>query len=232
MPFIAITEAVFTRLVAEQYDLLSRSLDAEHTLTRAVLDGHGVEGVVAALIRATGGWAVLLDLHGVPVALAPASAPGACPRRVVGGPEAPGRRPAVRALPGGPGEPPGHPARGGPGPGRGVPRPGQAGGAHPVRPHRVEPRARRCWRSSSPRSRAVAETERRLKGDLLDQLLSGTVGAGEARSTPRAAGVRCPAAGDRRGPASATRPGPRWCACEEVLAQAGPARSWPGPGRS
>ena len=64
MPFIAITEAVFTRLVAEQYDLLSRSLEAEHTLTRAVLDGQGVEGIVSALPAPRGGWALLLDLHG------------------------------------------------------------------------------------------------------------------------------------------------------------------------
>src|SRR5437870_9439389 len=53
VPFIAITEAVFTRLVAEQYDLLSRSLESEHTLTRAVLDGEGVDGLVRSLARAT-----------------------------------------------------------------------------------------------------------------------------------------------------------------------------------
>src|SRR6266508_5655641 len=64
VPFIAITEAVFTRLVAEQYDVLSRSLEAEHTLTRAVLDGQGVAGIVGSLVRASGGWSVLLDLHG------------------------------------------------------------------------------------------------------------------------------------------------------------------------
>src|SRR2546430_10063570 len=45
VPFIAITEAVFTRLMAEQYDVLSRSLEAEHSLTRAVLEGQGVEGI-------------------------------------------------------------------------------------------------------------------------------------------------------------------------------------------
>ena len=73
-PFIAITEAVFTRLVAEQYDLLQRSLEAEHTLTRSVLDGKGIAGVIAALARATGGWAVLIDLHGMPLAAAPSSA--------------------------------------------------------------------------------------------------------------------------------------------------------------
>ena len=68
VPFIAITEAVFTRLVAEQYDLLSRSLEAEHTLTRAVLEGNGIHGVMEALTGATGGWAMLLDLHGAIVA--------------------------------------------------------------------------------------------------------------------------------------------------------------------
>src|SRR5205085_308601 len=74
MPFIAITEAVFTRLVAEQYDLLSRSLDAEHSMTKAVLDGHGLRGIVSSLTRATGGWAVILDLHGVEVEAVPDSA--------------------------------------------------------------------------------------------------------------------------------------------------------------
>src|SRR5207249_12027402 len=74
VPFIAITEAVFTRLVAEQYDLLSRSLESEHTLTRAVLEGQGIEGVLRALTTATRGWALLLDLHGRVISLVP---PGA-----------------------------------------------------------------------------------------------------------------------------------------------------------
>ena len=74
VPFIAITEAVFTRLLAEQYDVLSRSLEAEHSVTRAVLDGQGVEGIVLALTRATKGWALLLDLHGSPIAAMPAAA--------------------------------------------------------------------------------------------------------------------------------------------------------------
>jgi DNA-binding PucR family transcriptional regulator len=68
VPFIAITEAVFTRLVAEQYDVLQRAVDAEQALTRSAMDGEGVEGIAAALARATGGWALLLDLHGMPLA--------------------------------------------------------------------------------------------------------------------------------------------------------------------
>ena len=57
MPFIAITEAVFTRLLAEQYDTLQRAVDAEHVLTRAVLDGAGVDGIaeLARERRARGG---------------------------------------------------------------------------------------------------------------------------------------------------------------------------------
>jgi len=68
VPFIAITEAVFTRLVAEQYDVLQRAVDAEQTLTRSAMDGEGLEGIAAALARATGGWALVLDLHGIALA--------------------------------------------------------------------------------------------------------------------------------------------------------------------
>ncbi len=68
VPFIAITEAVFTRLLAEQYDVLQRAVDAEQQLTRAVMEGHGPDGVASSLARVTGGWALLLDLHGMPLA--------------------------------------------------------------------------------------------------------------------------------------------------------------------
>ncbi len=68
VPFIAITEAVFTRLVAEQYDTLQRAVDAEHVLTRAVLNGAGVEGVARSLAEVVKGWAMLLDLHGMALA--------------------------------------------------------------------------------------------------------------------------------------------------------------------
>jgi purine catabolism regulator len=68
VPFIAITEAVFTRLLAEQYDTLQRAVDAEHVLTRAVLDGRGVEGIATSLADVIRGWAILYDLHGMPLA--------------------------------------------------------------------------------------------------------------------------------------------------------------------
>jgi PucR family transcriptional regulator, purine catabolism regulatory protein len=68
VPFIAITEAVFTRILAEQYDTLQRAVDAEHVLTRAVLEGEGIDGIVRSLAGVVGGWAVLLDLHGLALA--------------------------------------------------------------------------------------------------------------------------------------------------------------------
>jgi len=68
VPFIAITEAVSTRLIAEQYDTLQRAVEAEHVLTRSVMEGGGVEGIATSLAKVTGGWALLLDLHGVPLA--------------------------------------------------------------------------------------------------------------------------------------------------------------------
>jgi purine catabolism regulator len=68
VPFIAITEAVFSRIVAEQYDVLHRAVEAEHALTRAVMDGRGVEGIASSLAEVTKGWVLLLDLHGMPLA--------------------------------------------------------------------------------------------------------------------------------------------------------------------
>jgi len=68
VPFIAITEAVSTRLIAEQYETLQRAVEAEHVLTRAVMEGGGVEGIAMSLAKVTGGLALLLDLHGIALA--------------------------------------------------------------------------------------------------------------------------------------------------------------------
>lgn len=68
VPFIAITEAVFTRLLAEQYEALQRAVEGEHALTRAVMEGSGIEGIADSLARVVGGWTLLLDLHGMPLA--------------------------------------------------------------------------------------------------------------------------------------------------------------------
>lgn len=80
VPFIAITEAVFSRLASSQVDTFQRSLDAQHDLTREVLDGGGIAGVTSALAKAIRGWAVVLDLHGVALAAAPGPAVARAPR--------------------------------------------------------------------------------------------------------------------------------------------------------
>lgn len=77
VPFIAITEAVFTKLAAEQVDVFQRALETQTQLTNAVLKGDGLTGIVAGLGRAIGGWAAVLDLHGLAVA---ASRPSAADR--------------------------------------------------------------------------------------------------------------------------------------------------------
>jgi purine catabolism regulator len=67
-PFIAITEAVFTRIHAEQFETLQRAVDAQHVLTRAVMNGQGIEGIASSVAGVIKGWALLLDLHGLPMA--------------------------------------------------------------------------------------------------------------------------------------------------------------------
>jgi purine catabolism regulator len=180
MPFIAITEAVFTRLVAEQYDLLSRSLEAEHTLTRAVLEGEGVRGIVASLSRATRGWAILLDLHGAALAAMPPKATAHAPRvwAELQSPRADGHRFGMSLVE----------------------------GAHHIAIHPVAAQGRveaflgigkrealtqfdRIVSSHAvsllalelAKARAVSEAESRLKGDLLDQLVTGAVNGRDAR---------------------------------------------------
>jgi purine catabolism regulator len=180
VPFIAITETVFTRLVAEQYDVLSRSLDAEHALTRAVLEGLGVGGVVSALCQATGGWALVLDLHGATVAWAPES--GRRHARAVWQALQDHRSEGLRfslSL---------------------VDRGNHISAQPVVAQGRVEAFLATGKREAPTqfdrivsshalsllaielvKARAVSDAERRLKGDVLDRLLMGSMGDREAR---------------------------------------------------
>jgi purine catabolism regulator len=80
VPFIAITEAIFTRIVAEQYDTLQRAVDAEHVLTRSVMEGEGTDGIARSLAGVTKGWVLLLDLHGLPIANTGRAATSRVPR--------------------------------------------------------------------------------------------------------------------------------------------------------
>ena len=218
VPFIAITEAVFSRLVAEQYDVLSRSLEAEHTLTRAVLDGKGPDGIVAALTQAVHGWSVLLDLHGAILSAVPASATIHVPLlwAELQSPRADGQRFSLSMVD--------H---------------GQHISIQPVNAQgRVEAflavgkkdaltqfdrivasHALNLLALELAKARAVAEAERRLKGDLLDQVLRGTLPPKDARVAMERLGF------DLARPVAAAvfagqeDPAELAVACEEVLAR-------------
>jgi len=64
LPFIAVTEAAFTRLVNEQYAVLRRALAAQERLERIVLSERGLESLAAALATLIGAAVVVFDARG------------------------------------------------------------------------------------------------------------------------------------------------------------------------
>jgi PucR family transcriptional regulator, purine catabolism regulatory protein len=67
LPFIALTEKAFARLVNEQYDVLQRSIGIHKRLERLVLEERGLEEVVRALAAAIGGAVAVLSGRGEPI---------------------------------------------------------------------------------------------------------------------------------------------------------------------
>jgi purine catabolism regulator len=68
-PFIAITEKAFARLVNEQYALLQRSIAVQERLQRIVLSERGLDAIASALATLIGGTTVVFDGRGEPQAL-------------------------------------------------------------------------------------------------------------------------------------------------------------------
>jgi Purine catabolism regulatory protein-like family/PucR C-terminal helix-turn-helix domain/GGDEF-like domain len=64
MPFIAITEKAFGRLVNDQYALLQRSIAVQRRLEQLVLDERGLDELTRSLSAAIGGNVVMLDGRG------------------------------------------------------------------------------------------------------------------------------------------------------------------------
>jgi PucR family transcriptional regulator, purine catabolism regulatory protein len=64
LPFIAVTEKAFTRLVNEQYEVLQRGIATHKRLERLVLEERGLDAVVRALAAAIGGAVVVLGSRG------------------------------------------------------------------------------------------------------------------------------------------------------------------------
>ena len=68
LPFIALTEKAFTRLVNEQYEVLQRGIAIHKRLERLVLEERGLDEVVRALAAATGGAVTVLSARGETIA--------------------------------------------------------------------------------------------------------------------------------------------------------------------
>jgi purine catabolism regulator len=64
LPFIALTEQAFTRLVNEQYALLQRSIAAQERLQRIVLSERGLDAIAGTLATLVGGAALVFDGRG------------------------------------------------------------------------------------------------------------------------------------------------------------------------
>lgn len=184
VPFIAITEFVSSRLVGEQAETFQRSMEAQGALTRAVVEGEGMDGPIATLAKVVRGWAVVLDLHGVVLAAAPEAAADRAPK-------------LWREIQAGRTESGGFSLslvdRGD----RIAVRPVGAGGhveaflavgkrsALTQFDHLVAGHAISLLAIELDRRRAVADTERRLRGDFLDALVRG-----EATPAAAAEGLR------------------------------------------
>ena len=83
LPFIALTEKAFTRLVNEQYEVLQRGIAIHKRLERLVLEERGLDEVVRALAAATGGAVCVLSGRGETISSQGVPAPAA--RRGDGG---------------------------------------------------------------------------------------------------------------------------------------------------
>jgi PucR family transcriptional regulator, purine catabolism regulatory protein len=187
MPFIAITEHAFGRLVNEQYDVLQRAAAVHERLERLVLEGRGIGEILGSIAGAAGGAALLFDRSGRELARHPRRGGPAADvvaaiadeissrdTRESVAPFAPSEETlAQRALM--------------------VPVSGGRDAAPPawlaiVSEHELGDFERLATRQAAlvvglelMRERVVRETERRLAGDLLSEALSGRLDADELR---------------------------------------------------
>ena len=200
MPFIAITERAAARLINEGYDVLERSAQVHERLERLVIEGRGLDEILASTGSAIGGTALVLDPAGRERAAHPAGAidaelvaelAGELAGEVGNGAPAP-FSPETAALAGR--------ALAVPVPGRGLGAPvawlvvvSDAGSLGEFE--------RLCARQAAivvglelMRERVVRETERRLAGDLLADALGGRLEADELRGRLRPFGIGSEAA--------------------------------------
>jgi purine catabolism regulator len=195
MPFIAITEKAFGRLVNEQYEVLQRGIAVHRRLEQLVLEQRGLGEVARALSAAVGGSVLLLDPQGEPMAsaafrreLSPAAVEAI--RAEVARRNEAGRAAAFE---------PDH---------------DEIAGRSLALPVAAEPHAPRVWLVAIRdggglgeferlilqqavtvvalelmRRRVVRDTERRLAGDVLDEVVAGALDEAELRGRLRPFGV-------------------------------------------
>jgi purine catabolism regulator len=189
VPFIAITEALFSRLVSEQYVLLQRAGTVQQTLSRLLVEGAGLDALLEAYARMTGTRALLLDVRGEVMAAARGAAAVLPPRDLWAEIQAlrpegnefslslsdeGGSRTLLPVLVGG----------------------GPAGflvlhrGTRPEPFHQVVVHhLATAVALELSKAQAVARTERRLVGDFLDALLEGELSPEEIRRRLRFLGL-------------------------------------------
>jgi DNA-binding PucR family transcriptional regulator len=189
VPFIAITEALFSRLVNEQYVLLQRAGTVQQALSRLLLEGAGLDALLGAYARMTGTRALLFDLHGEVAASAPGATALLEPRAVwaeiralrpednefsLSLSDEAGRRSLLPILVGG--SPAGFLV---------LHRGDRPEPFHQVVAHHLAT----AIALELAKAQAVARTERRLLGDFLDALLEGELSGDETRRRLRFLGL-------------------------------------------
>jgi len=201
MPFIAITEYAFGKLVNEQYDVLQRASEVHERLERLVLQGKGIDQILESIAGAADGTALVLDAGGSEMARHPkgagppkdltdtiateVAARGGSAKVAYFAPSAPELVDRALAVPVS---------------GRRDASPiawlvviSDNGSLGPVE-RLVSRQAAMVVGLELMRERVVHETERRLAGDLLSEALSGRLDSDEAASRLRPFGIEDDAA--------------------------------------
>ena len=180
-PFVAITEAVMTRIVNEQYVQLERAMAVHDALIGLVLDESGLDAIIAATADAVGATIVAADRDGRVLARAGAIDCSHELRRALtadGRPDDLDLGPRATALE------------------VGVSSPGEAilvavAGRRLREWDRVQlQQARTVVALELAKRRAVAETEQRVAGDLVEEIVAG--GADERHLQRRLRGFGVP----------------------------------------
>jgi purine catabolism regulator len=197
LPFIAITEKAFTHLVNRQYEALQRASATHRRLERLLLDERGLDELVRAIATTIGGAAIVMSVEGDTLAA------GSFARDVADEAVAAVRSRIAANGGGGAAFAPDHPAIAGrslalpvSSPGAGAPRAwlvavADAGGLGESERLILE-QAATVVALELMRQRTMRETERRLAGDVLAEVLRGELDGADLAARLRPFGIEEP----------------------------------------